>query len=46
MSVIRYNANDFVPTSFSSLVDKFFNDSLTRSGGSTFIPKVDIVVNS
>lgn len=43
MSVIRYNANDFVPTSFSSLVDKFFNDSLTRSGGSTFIPKVDIV---
>ncbi|MEQ1587957.1 MAG: Hsp20/alpha crystallin family protein [Cyclobacteriaceae bacterium] len=43
MSVIRYNANDFVPTSFSSLVDKFFNDSLTRSGGSSFIPKVDIV---
>jgi HSP20 family protein len=43
MSVIRYNANDFVPTTFSSLVDKFFNDSLTRSGGSSFIPKVDIV---
>lgn len=46
MSVIRYNANDFVPTSFSTLVDKFFNDSLTRAGGSTFVPKVDIVETS
>jgi len=46
MSVIRYNANDFVPTSFSTLVDKFFNDSLTLSGGSSFIPKVDIVETS
>jgi HSP20 family protein len=46
MSVIRYNANDFVPTSFSTLVDKFFNDSLARAGGSTFVPKVDIVETS
>ena len=45
MSIIRYNANDYVPTSFSSLVDRFFNDSLTRSGGSAFVPKVDIVEN-
>ena len=45
MSIIRYNANDYVPTSFSSLVDHFFNDSLTRSGGSAFVPKVDIVEN-
>ncbi len=43
MSLIRYNANDYVPVSFSNLVDRFFNDSLTRSGGSTFVPKVDIV---
>ncbi len=43
MSIIRYNTNDFVPTSFSALVDRFFNDSITRSGGSTFIPKTDVV---
>ncbi len=45
MSIIRYNANDFVPTSFSNLVDRFFNESMTRSGGSTFIPKVDVIEN-
>ena len=45
MSIIRYNTNDFVPTSFSNLVDKFFNDSIARSGGSAFIPKVYIVEN-
>jgi len=43
MSIIRYNPNDFVPTSFSNLIDRFFNDSVTRSGGSTFVPKVDIL---
>ncbi len=43
MSIIRYNTNDFTPTTFSALVDKFFNDSLARSGGSAFVPKVDIV---
>jgi len=46
MSIIRYNSNDYVPTKFSSLVDKFFNESLARSGGSAFIPKVDIVENT
>ncbi|GIL24291.1 MAG: heat-shock protein [Bacteroidota bacterium] len=46
MSIIRYNANEFVPTSFSALVDRFFNDSLTRSGGSTFVPKTDVVETS
>ena len=45
MSLIRYNANDYVPASFSSLIDRFFNDSMTRSGGSSFQPKVDIVEN-
>ncbi len=43
MSIIRYNANDFVPTTFSHLIDRFFNDSVTRSGGSSFIPKVDVL---
>lgn len=43
MSIVRYNPNDFVPTPFSALVDRFFNDSVTRSGGSQFVPKVDIV---
>jgi HSP20 family protein len=42
MSTIRYNANDFVPTSFSTLIDKFFNESVARSGGSTFVPRVDV----
>jgi HSP20 family protein len=46
MSLIRYNTNDFVPASFSSLVDRFFNDSLTRSGGSSFMPKVDVIENN
>ncbi len=49
MSLIRYNStlNDFVPTSFSNLVDRFFNESVARSGGSaySFVPRVDIVEN-
>jgi HSP20 family protein len=50
MSIVRYNSalNDYVPTTFSNLIDRFFNDSLTRSGGSTygsFVPKVDIYEN-
>lgn len=47
MSLIRYNStlNDFVPTSFSNLIDKFFNESLSRSGGAaySFVPRVDIL---
>jgi len=43
MSVIRYNPNDFTTTSFSNIIDKFFNDSMQRSGRSTFVPKVDVV---
>ena len=30
---------------FRSLIDGLFNDSLTRSGGSLFVPKVDIIEN-
>lgn len=43
MSIIRYNQNEFVPANFSSLIDKFFNDAVTRNGGSTFVPKADIL---
>jgi HSP20 family protein len=47
MSITRYNVvlNDFVPTSFSQLADRFFNESVERSGGSayTFQPKADII---
>ena len=45
MNLIRYNSNDYVPATFSSLVDRFFNDSIARSGGSSFQPSVDIVEN-
>jgi len=49
MSIVRYNPvlNDFVPTSFSHLIDRFFNESIDRSGGSaySFVPKVDIIEN-
>lgn len=49
MNLIRYNSmlNDFVPVSFSSLVDRFFNDSLFFNGGvaRTFVPKADIIEN-
>ena len=46
MSIVRYStANDYAPTSFSNLIDRFFSDSLARSGGSSysFVPKVDIL---
>jgi HSP20 family protein len=47
MSLVRYNSalNDFVPTSFNNLIDRFFNESLSRSGGSSysFVPRVDVV---
>ena len=42
MSIIRYNVHDYAPKSFSSLIDNFFNESLARSGGSSFVPKADI----
>jgi HSP20 family protein len=42
MNLIRYRANDFKPTSFSTLVDQFFNDTVSRTGGSTFYPKTDV----
>src|SRR6187455_3183101 len=47
MNLMRYNSalNNYAPTSFSNLIDRFFNDSLARSGGSaySFVPRVDIL---
>jgi HSP20 family protein len=47
MALIRYNSalNDFTPTAFSNLIDRFFNESAARSGGSSysFIPRVDVI---
>ena len=45
MSIIRYNPNDYVPSTFSGLLDRFFNESLARTGGSVFTPKVDVIEN-
>ncbi len=45
MSIIRYNSADYVPSTFSNLVDRFFSESVARSGGSSFVPKVDIIEN-
>lgn len=45
MSIIRYNPADYVPSTFSNLVDRFFSESVARSGGSSFVPKVDIIEN-
>lgn len=46
MSIVRYNSalNDFVPTTFSNLIDRFFTESVGRSGGAaySFVPRVDI----
>ncbi|HYC85217.1 MAG TPA: Hsp20/alpha crystallin family protein [Chryseosolibacter sp.] len=48
MSLIRYKtSNDFVPVGFGTLIDRFFNENLSRSGGAaySFVPKVDIFEN-
>jgi HSP20 family protein len=48
MSIVRYHTlNDYTPTAFSNLIDRFFNESLSRAGGSaySFVPKVDVVEN-
>lgn len=42
MNLIRYRTPDFVPTSFSAILDKILTDSASRDGGSTFFPKTDV----
>lgn len=47
MSIMRYNTvlSDFVPVSFSQLVDRFFNGQVEASGEAaySFQPKADII---
>jgi HSP20 family protein len=47
MSIVRYNSalNDFVPTTFNHLIDRFFTENVGRAGGSaySFVPRVDVV---
>ncbi|MEJ0032949.1 MAG: Hsp20/alpha crystallin family protein [Bacteroidota bacterium] len=47
MSIVKYNSrlNEFVPTSFGNLIDRFFTESVARSGGSSysFVPRVDVI---
>lgn len=47
MSIVRYNNGwgDFTPTTFNSLIDRFFNDSIDRFGGTShsFVPQVDVI---
>ena len=42
MGLIKYNTNDYRPTSFRSFVDKFFNDDYVGGSLPAFSPKVDI----
>ena len=42
MGLIKYNTNDYRPTSFRSLLDRFFNDEFLGGSLPTFSPKVDI----
>ena len=42
MGLIRYNANDYRPTSFKSFLDGFFNDDFGGGSVASFTPRVDI----
>lgn len=42
MSLIKFKTSEFAPVTFGSLIDKFFDESISRSGGSVFVPTADI----
>ncbi|MEP1035507.1 Hsp20/alpha crystallin family protein [Ekhidna sp.] len=42
MGLIKYNANDYRPTSFKSFVDRFFNEDFVGGSAPSFSPRVDI----
>ena len=42
MGLIKYNTNDYRPTSFRNFVDRFFNDEFVGGTVPSFSPKVDI----
>lgn len=43
MNLITSKRNEFVPVSFRSLVDQFFNDEFNLNSGRSFLPSVDIL---
>ncbi len=43
MNLIRSKKSEFVPVSFRSLVDQFFDDELGLPGRSNYLPAVDIL---
>jgi HSP20 family protein len=43
MNIIKYRSSDFVPTTFASLVDRFFENSLNHGvSESSFTPRADV----
>lgn len=43
MAIVKYNGHTYRPTTFNSLVDKFFNDEVfSGKNTSSFTPQVDI----
>lgn len=42
MGLIKYNTNDYRPTSFRSFLDGFFNDDFSGGSLPSFSPKVDV----
>lgn len=42
MGLIKYNTNDYRPTTFKHFVDRFFNDEFVGGSTPSFSPKVDI----
>lgn len=42
MGLIKYNTQDYRPTSFRNFVDRFFEDDFSGGSAQSFTPKVDI----
>ncbi|MFK7952117.1 MAG: Hsp20/alpha crystallin family protein [Ekhidna sp.] len=42
MGIIKYNKNDFRPTTFRNFVDDFFSEDFRGGSQASFSPKVDI----
>lgn len=44
MNIVKYRTSEFVPASFASLVDRFFDNSLNRGiVEPTFVPRADVL---
>src|ERR1700712_5377865 len=44
MTLVKTNPNvkEFIPTSFTDIIDNFFKDSVTDANALKFLPKVDV----